>query len=160
METFQQQRENALRHIQIADHMLSVTYPLLKDPKLLITITSNIYESIHENIRSLISYEIMFKRINDPGTTFEQELRAITHLVHKYQLDKTIITTFQELNMILKEHKESPMEFSRKETFVMYTDNDGVKTISPQTIEKYLEQAKKIQDEIRRITHTHEGLFR
>lgn len=160
METFQQHRENALKHTQIADHMLSVTYPLLKDPKLLITVLSNIYESIHENIRSLISYEVTFKRINDPGTEFQEELRTFTHLVHKYQMNNAIITTFQELHMILKEHKESPMEFSHKETFVMYTDNDGVKTLAPPAIEKYLEKAKSIQEEIKKLTHTHEGLFR
>ena len=42
MEKFQEAREKALRNLQIADHMVSTTYPLLKDNRLLLTATENL----------------------------------------------------------------------------------------------------------------------
>ena len=43
MEKFQELREISKKKIFLADHILTQTYPLLKDPKLLLATTENIF---------------------------------------------------------------------------------------------------------------------
>jgi hypothetical protein len=46
MEEFQVLRDKAVEKIKIADHMLFMTYPLVKDPKLLMSILENTFSKL------------------------------------------------------------------------------------------------------------------
>jgi hypothetical protein len=50
-------REYAKRHIRIADHMLTQTFPLVKDTKILIAVTENIFEAAKHTMEAIIYYE-------------------------------------------------------------------------------------------------------
>ena len=43
MEKFQQLNEEAIKNYRIADHILNKTYPLLKDTRMLVGVTENIF---------------------------------------------------------------------------------------------------------------------
>ncbi|MCP3682530.1 MAG: hypothetical protein GY861_07545, partial [bacterium] len=43
MEKFQEAREKARKNINVADHMFCMTYPLVKDNRLLLAILENIF---------------------------------------------------------------------------------------------------------------------
>ena len=45
MESYEIARDKAKRHVKIADHMLTQTYPLIQDPKLLIAVMDNIFNA-------------------------------------------------------------------------------------------------------------------
>lgn len=160
MESFQQYRENALRHIKIADHMLAITYPLLKDPKLLITVLQNLANGMIADMNSLLFYERTFKRINIFGESVEERLHIFTHLARKHALLPKYQNAIQELREMLKEHKNSPMEFARKDKFIIYTEKQELKTISEETIKKYVVYAKEFHEEIAKLTSKNEGMFR
>lgn len=160
MERFLELRSQAARHAEVADHMLSVTYPTLSDPKLLVTVLENAYASMLAAVESLLQYELLFKRINLYGDSVEERLRMFKHLSAKHELDPKYLTAIEELRQILREHQESPMEFSKDEHFVMYTDDSGVKTISAGSIKRYIPLAKEFTKEIIKRTIDHEGLFR
>ena len=63
MEQFQESRDNAKKKIQIADHMLGVTYPLVKDTKLLVVIMENIFLAYTNAMAAILYHERLFKRI-------------------------------------------------------------------------------------------------
>jgi hypothetical protein len=160
MERFQELRAQAVRHAEVADHMLAVTYPTLQDPKLLVTILENVYESMLAAADSLLQYELLFKRINLYGDSVDERLRMFRHLAAKHEIDPRFVKAIEQLREIMREHKESPMEFSRSDHFVMYTDDAGVKTLSPDSIKSYIPLAKEFIKEIIKRTLDHEGLFR
>ena len=54
----------ANQSFKVADHIAYVTYPLVKDNKLIITVTENLAESLTKAIESLLFYERMYKRIS------------------------------------------------------------------------------------------------
>jgi len=160
MEQFQEYREKAIRHLKIADHMLTTTYPLVKDPKLLLTVLDNLFKSIMCSVNSLLFYERMFKRINIFGESTDERLQIFKHLAQKHQLDPKFMKTIYELKEIMREHKNSPMEFARKDKFIIYTEKQQLKTISQESIKKYVVIARTFAEEIARLTEKNERIFR
>ena len=63
MEQFQIERELAKQKIKVADHIISVTYPLVKDPKLLLGVLENIHSALMHCISAILEYDRLFKRI-------------------------------------------------------------------------------------------------
>ena len=156
MEQFQEFRAKSLKHLKIADHMLIITYPLVKDPKLLMTVLDNLYNSMMCSVNSMLFYERLFKRINIFGESVEERLRIFKHLAQKHALDPQFIKSIRELKEIVREHKNSPMEFARKDKFVIYTASQDLKTISKESIKKYVKTAKDFYEKIFELTKTNE----
>ncbi|MFH1071934.1 MAG: hypothetical protein V1743_00730 [Nanoarchaeota archaeon] len=148
METYQEYREKALKHIMIADHMLVITYPLVNDPKLLLTILENISESLRCSVRALLHYELLYKKIDIFQETPEEEMRIFKEESRAYGISKHYLDVIEQVRGILKEHKESPMEFARKETFVICGENYTLKTLSEQLIKTYITKTKEFNQVI------------
>ena len=63
MEKFQENLVQAIKNLQIADHMAYVTYPLINEKRLLLKIFDEIYKSIISCINAILNYEYLYKRI-------------------------------------------------------------------------------------------------
>ena len=63
MEQYEQNLKEAARHLQIADHMTYVTFPLINDYRLLLKIFDEIYGSIIGCVNAILNYEASYKRI-------------------------------------------------------------------------------------------------
>ena len=63
MEKFQELRDAANKKLQLADHILTMTYPIVKDPKLLLSVVENLFLAFSYGIGSVLHYERLFKRI-------------------------------------------------------------------------------------------------
>ena len=55
--------KEAARHLQIADHMTYVTFPIVNEKKLIIKIFEEIFKSIQNSINSAIYYEFENKNL-------------------------------------------------------------------------------------------------
>jgi len=161
MEKFQEYREKALKNIKIADHILSVTYPLVQDPKLLLAVIENIYFAFDNAMTSILDYERLFKRIPDVGEKFEIKFDIFRKKVaQNCNINQEHLKTIVELREMIKEHKESPVEFSRKDKFVICSDSYKMRTLSKEEIKKYISKAKLFIEEVNHITSKNEGIFR
>ena len=63
MEKYEEIRDKAIKNIKIADHMLTQTYPLVKDPRLLLTVLENVFLSLTNAIGALLYFERLYKRV-------------------------------------------------------------------------------------------------
>jgi hypothetical protein len=143
MELYEDAREKAKKNIQIADHMLSVTYPLIKDTKLLLAIIENIFLAMTNSMASVLYRERMYKRIPPFQNSFESKFNVFRErFVHKYNIDKSLVADMQEIKNIIVEHKKSPIEFQRKDRFVICSSTYKLRTLSLNDIKNYLERAK------------------
>ena len=143
MERFQEARDKAKKNAQIADHMLYVTFPLVKDPKLLLAIIENIFLAYTNSIAAILYYERMYKRIPPFQENFESKFNLFKErCITRHHLDKSYIIEIQDIKDIIIEHKKSPVEFKRGDRFVICSDNYRIKAISVNDIKKYLEKAK------------------
>lgn len=159
MERFQEYREKAMKHLQIADHMLTITYPLVNDPKLLMTVLDNVYKAMLFSMNSLLNYERMFKRINAFGDSTEEQIRIFNHVSQKHRLDVKYLRTLTELKDIMREHKNSPMEFARKDKLIIYTAKQDLKTINQTSIKKYIGLGKQFLAAVTKVTSHNERIF-
>ena len=161
MEKFQEVREKAKKRISVADHILSVTYPLVKDTKLLLAVIENIFLAYTNTIGSLLYYERVFKKIPPFQENFESKFTMFKETcIHKYNIDRSYIADIQDLKNIIISHKKSPVEFARKDRFVICSDNYKLKTVSVDELKKQIDKAKLFIQEINNITRKDEGLFR
>jgi len=152
MEKFQEYQETAQKKLKLADHMLVITYPLVKDPKLLLAITNNILSSIDCSIASLIHFERLFKRIPPFPDTPDGRLDIFkTKLIPKFNISRDYITLISSLREIVQEHQSSSVEFARKDKFVICSSNYRLRTLSMEDLKKYIARTKVLVNEMERL---------
>ena len=161
MELFQAAMERAKKNIHIADHMLSITYPLVKDTKLLLAIVENIFLAYTNAMSAILNQDRALKKIPPFNNNFESKFNIFRQrCVDRYKIDRGYIIEMQNLKDIILEHKKSPVEFVRRDRFVICSNNYKLKTITLEKIKGYLNKAKLFIGEVTNILSKNEGLFR
>jgi hypothetical protein len=161
MELFQEQILKANKHLKIADHMLYVTYPLLKDYKLMPLILENIFLAQTNGLSALLNYELTFKRIPEFSENFESKFNVFKeHCFKRYHFDKEIINVLVEVKELVLKHRRSPVEFYKNNKFVICSDDYKLITLSVEGIKRYITKTKVFIQEINNIISKHERIFK
>ena len=160
MEQFQILRDKAMQKIKVADHMLFMTYPLVKDPKLLLSIIENIFASLDFSMSALLHYEKLFKQIPPFHDTFPSRFEIFKDkMIPKHRLSPNYLKLIREVQGIILEHKKSPVEFARKDKFVICSPSYSLKTVDTNLVKKYIFETKVFANSINKIVSKHEGIF-
>ncbi len=160
MEEFQVLRDKAKQKIKVADHMLFMTYPLVKDPKLLLSIIENIFAGLDYGVSALLKHERLFKRIPPYHDTFPSRYEIFKNkLIPRYDLNPKYVRLIREVRTLLSERKKSPVEFARKDKFVICSPSYNVKTIDVNLVKKYIFESKVFVENINSIVSKNEGIF-
>lgn len=144
MEKFLEYLEEAEKIIRIEDHMVYVTFPLIKDKKLLLKILLETKKAIANCINSILQYEYLYKRIKlykDTKTNFRTFQEKC---VLRYKITKEEIKLILELFDAVEKHKESPFEFIKDEKIVILSENLKPKIITIEEIKEFLTLAKSV----------------
>lgn len=159
MSNYEKYIREASRTFKIADHMISVTYPLVKDTKLLLAVLENINLTLTNSISALVHYDRFYKRLPPFQDTFESKFNIFrVKCMSMYDIDKTYIELIQNIQALIKEHKSSPIEFIRKDKFVICSDNYNIKTLSLKDLREYITQTKNFMDKINQVINENEGI--
>jgi len=135
--------ERAQKELRLADHMLHVTYKVVNDPKLLLSVIERINTALQSTVESIVTYERMYKRIPPFQDSFDSMFTTFkTRITRRYNVNIEYITLIQEIKDILMQHKKSPVEFRRKDKFVICSENYRMRVISTDNIKGYIEKAK------------------
>mgnify|MGYP001591198362 CR=1 FL=1 len=135
--------QKAVRCYRTADHLLTQTYPFVNDPKLLLTVLENLFLAMSNAMAAILHQEFVQKRIPPFGETFDDKLNAVKlHIARRYGIVGEDLSMAAEIKSILLAHKKSPMEFVRKDVFVICSDNYQLQTLSAQQIKAYYARAK------------------
>ncbi len=128
---------------ETADHLTYVTFPVVNEIKLLVTITENLHSALVHGMNALLQYDRLYKRIPPLNTDFTSRFEVFkTKCVPRYNIDRSIILLMQDLKDIIEKRKESPMEFQRKNKFVICSHDYKMKTLSLGKVKEYLSQSK------------------
>ena len=136
--------QQALTIIKTSDYLLYMTYPLIKDKKLLLKIVSEIKKAITLCIGSILQYEYLHKRITlyqNPEVNFRTFREKCAPL---YQITSQELSLILELFDIIKEHERSSVEFLREDKVVILSDNMRQKTLSVEKTKEFLQLSKNI----------------
>ncbi len=136
--------EEAEKNLKIADYMLTMTYPLIKDPKMLLGVLERIHKAYYQAMLHVLEKERKYKRIPPYNETFESVFNTFKQrIVPKKNIDLEIIRTIAELRELIIEHKKAPVEFTRKNKYIIADEDYKLRTIDEKKLKKHLEKAKK-----------------
>jgi len=144
MEKFQEDLNKAIKNLQIADHMTYVTYPLVNDRRLLLKIFDEIYKAMIGCINAILNYEYLYKRIRLYKENNENMRTFTDKCAKNYGLTNKQIKKIKEIIELNKQHKQSAMEFVKKDKIIILSDSLGTQTINLQKIKEYLLLAKEL----------------
>lgn len=143
-EKFQENLRDAIKNLQIADHMTYVTFPLVNDKRLFLKIFDNIYKSVIGCINAILNYEYLYKRIKI-YTNMEDNLQTFMNKCAKnYGLTNEQIRKIQQLITLNKQHKQSAIEFVRQDRIVILSDSLGAQILDLHKLKEYLLLAKEL----------------
>jgi len=103
------QLSEAQREIALADHILTQTYPLVNNPKLLVTVCDHLDSA----------GQVIIKEESIGLTPAQRE-------------------SIEAVHDIVKQHRESAVEFKRKESFVLCQDDFRYSVLSKALVDKHL----------------------
>ena len=136
--------EEAKSTLRIADHILYITYPVLKENRLLTKVLEEIYSAVKKTIDSIMEREYRLKRIqlySDPKinmTIFEQRCAS------RYGFTSQDIVEIKQIMNLFHAHKSSPIEFARQNKLVIMSDNLQTESLTLQRLKNLLRTAKDI----------------
>ncbi len=144
MEKFQENLKEAIKALQIADHMTYVTFPLVKEQRLILKIFDEIYKSIIGCINAILNYEYLYKRIKLYTGNKDNMQTFVDKCAKDYTLNNEQIKKIKEILEINKRHKQSAMEFIKKDKVVILSDSLKTQVLNIQIIKQYLLLAKEL----------------
>jgi len=141
---FQEDLDEAVKRLQIADHMTYVTFPLVNEKRLLLKIFDEIHKSIINCINAILNYEYLYKRIRLYQNNADNMHTFMNKCAKSYNLTNEQIKKIKEILDIQKQHRESAMEFVKRDKVVILSDNLKTQTLNIKQIKEYLLLAKEL----------------
>lgn len=139
---YEESLQKARKSIEFADHMVYITFPLVKENKLIIKILVEIEHSLKALISSILQYENYYKRISlykNPALNLQTFIRLAT----KYSLTTEEISQIKEILLLAKKHEKAELEFTKSGKFIIMV-NSSAFSISLEKIKSYLYTIKNI----------------
>jgi hypothetical protein len=150
MEKFLKNLQKAEATIKTCDHLIYMTFPLVKDKKLLLKILRELKNAVSNCINAILQYEYLYKRIK----LFQNQKANLTTFNEKcakrYLLNENDLKKIKELFFIAEQHEKSPFEFSRNGEIVILSEHMEKTTINVEKIKSFLELSKKILENVKR----------
>jgi len=144
MEKYHEHLENAIRNIKVADHIVYITYPVVKDKRLLLSSINKIYEALLSVINAILQYDYLWKRVKLYDNAKDNFEVFIEKSGPRYGITAQEIVKLLEFISLVESHKKSPLEFLRHEKIVIMSDNLQTKTIDVDLVKSYLNIVKNI----------------
>lgn len=142
--------EKAKQELDTADHLAYMTYPLIRENRLLLKILEKLYYSVLNAINAVLQYEYMYKRITLYKDT-KINLETFKKISPKYHLNEEQLKKIIEIISLGEKHKKSPFEFAKNNQIVIMSDNLSTETL---TIEKIKAFIIEIKDFLRKTNQT------
>jgi len=144
MEKFLENLQEAEKTIRIVDHIVYVTFPLVKDKKILIKMLLETKKAIANCINSALQYEYLYKRISlskDHKINFDTFIKKCS-LQFGITREETILIV--HLFDLVKKHEESTMEFIKNGKIIILSDDLNPEIITLEKTKEFLNLAKQI----------------
>ncbi|HKZ33662.1 MAG TPA: hypothetical protein VJ142_00280 [Candidatus Nanoarchaeia archaeon] len=144
MEKFLENVQEAEKNLRTIDHIVYVTFPLIKDKRLLLKVIQDIKGVVTHCITSILQYEYLYKRISLHRDSRENFKTFTEKCAVKYNISKEEIRLFMELAEFVEKHKASPFEFVKEEKIVILSENSKPTTLTLGKTKEFLIMAKDI----------------
>ncbi|MBI2665742.1 hypothetical protein HYX12_03920 [Candidatus Woesearchaeota archaeon] len=147
----------AKQQYDIGFHLLKVSYPMLKDPKVLVGVVHNLLHSAEESMDTILTYDRKKMLIPAYPTNFHGRFDVFQRRsAPRYKIPVEISSALLKMKEITQDQQKSPVEFSRDKNFVLCSKDYKTRVISSQEVQEFLEKTKQLLDLTQQIITSHE----
>jgi len=144
MEKIIESLSSAEKNLQTIDHMVYITFPLIKDKRLLLKVLQEIKNIIASCINAILQHEYLYKRIRLFKDS-QENFRIFTEKsAPRYDITRDEIKNIREVFDFAERHKESPLEFIKGDKVIILSENMAATTLSLEKTKGFLILAKDI----------------
>ena len=145
--------QDAYKSLQTADHMVYITFPLIKENRLLIKILSGIYCAVLALVNAMLQYDFAYKRVILTENAKENFKIFREKCAPRFGISADEMEKIIEIFRLMGEHQASPMEFVKGNKFVILSDNLKTDALTLGRLKDYLITSKnllkKVSDKIK-----------
>jgi len=153
MERFHQLLLESDRSFKTADHLAYVTYPLLKEIKLTLIISNNIFTALSKAMEAVLEYDRYYKNIYLLPEDFNSKLQVFTvKCIPRYEISPRFIDILKEMKRLAEGHKSSPIEIVRDDKYLIFSEAyRDMQTVDIEKLKGYIFELRPILDNIYKI---------
>jgi len=135
----------AKQSITVAEHVLKVTYPLVKESKLLLSTLEQIHNAHIALMQGVLTYEREMRTIPPFHTNFESMWNVISlRLEKKYSPTGKELQLLKTVEQTIKFHKDSAVAFERKGDFILASDEYVIQKITSEFVAEILRNTQHL----------------
>ncbi|MCF7799221.1 hypothetical protein K9M74_04940 [Candidatus Woesearchaeota archaeon] len=136
--------ERAQRQLSLADHLLTSTYPLSKDPKLLIGVLRNMHKAQDDVLLATIAYFAPNHTLSQRAD-FKSKLTSFTLAVaDKGIVSKQELHILTQTHLLFEKHEQSTIEFARKSNMILADESYGLQVLQEPQLKELLSQSRLV----------------
>ena len=144
MERVQRFIEEAKETFKSADHLTYMTYPMLREPKLIYSIAEKLYVANSRIMDAILYHEHAQKTISVVPVEFETRFNLFKgELTKKHKVSNETIQTISDLYELVQANRNCPIAFPKNESYNFYCNNSIKKTITIELAKKYLNMTRQ-----------------
>ncbi len=133
----------ALKHVKAAEHLVTVSYPLTHDAKLLLGAVEDIFLACTSAMTAVLQHDRTGKLVPPFNNTFDGKYVIFRErCMPRYKFNRNCLTLMQELKELVMMHQKCPVEFRRKDCYVLCDKSYNTKTVTLQHIKEYIKHCK------------------
>jgi hypothetical protein len=149
MENYHELLNKAKKEIDSSDHLLFVTYNIVKDSKFVFSVTNQLIDAVKYALESLLEHERKSKLIEPYPKQFNFMVETFKNKVsERREFDNNTITFLKKLVLMEQTIDSSSINFRRGDTYVLADDEFGTKAVELQTIKSYFSDAKSFVEKV------------
>ena len=140
--------DRAEKELRGADHMVYITYPLIKDNRILKSVLDQMYNIAENIVHSILNYEFRYRRIG-PITITKLDVSGLNWITFMRCYSRFGITPeeadkLKEMLEIISRHKASTVEFTRKDRLVFMSNGAHAESVGFDQIKSHMTNMKVI----------------
>ncbi|MEM3405407.1 MAG: hypothetical protein QW117_00305 [Candidatus Pacearchaeota archaeon] len=140
--------DNAKKYLQTVDHLVYVTFPLIKEQRLLLKALEELQNALINIINSILQYEAYNKKIIISKNA-EENFNIFKKIAPTYSISLNQLEKIIEILKITEKHKKSPFEFIKDGKIVIMGDNFETEILSIEKIKEYIIETKDFLRKVR-----------
>lgn len=145
MERVQRFIEEAKETFKSADHLAYITYPMLREPKLIYSIAEKLYIANSRMMDAILYHEYAQKSISVVPIEFETRFNLFKDkLVKKHNISNEAVKMISDLYELVQANRNCPVAFPKDESYNFYCSNTSKKTITIELAKRYLNLTRQL----------------
>jgi thiamine monophosphate kinase len=144
MEKYHELINKAQKEIDSSDHLLFVTYNIVKDSKFVFSVTNKLIDAVKYALEALLEFERKSKLIEPYPKQFNFMVQTFKNKVsERREFDVRTTNFLNKLVTMEQTIDTSSLHFRRGDTYVLADEDFGTQSIELQTIKSYFSSAQE-----------------